>query len=364
MSDIKRRSTRIINSAKIKLGSDYPVSIQSMTNTDTAKKDETLAQIQRLEKLGCEVVRFTVNNMAAAENIPFFKANSSVPLVADIHFDYRLALAAIDFGIDKVRINPGNIGSEERIKLVADKLIQKQIPVRIGVNSGSVEKHILQKFGSPCAEALAESAIYNAKVFESFGVFDIVLSIKSSDVATMIKANRIVAHSTDYPLHIGVTEAGTPKMGIVKSAIGIGSLLADGIGDTIRVSLTAKPEEEIPAARDILGALKLISRPNIISCPTCGRTGIDLIGITAQLEQRLAELSINKSIDIAVMGCAVNGPGEAMHADVGVAGGDGEALIFRKGKIVRKIPESEIIEGLISEILDIVATDDKYKKME
>ena len=355
---INRRKTRNINSGKIKIGSDYPVSIQSMTNTDTSNAEATLAQIKRLESLGCEVVRFTVNNMTAAENIPFFKENSSVPLVADIHFDYRLALAAIDFGIDKVRINPGNIGSEERIKLVAEQLKQKHIPVRIGVNSGSVEKHILKKYGTPCAEALAESAIYNANIFEHYGVYDIVVSIKSSDVATMIKANRIVAQNTDYPLHIGVTEAGTPKMGIVKSAIGIGALLADGIGDTIRVSLTANPEEEIPAARDILSALKLINRPNIISCPTCGRTGIDLIGITAALEQRLALLAINKSIDIAVMGCAVNGPGEAAHADVGVAGGNGEALIFRKGKIVRKIPETDIIEELISEILDIVEKDD------
>ncbi|MDD2269610.1 MAG: flavodoxin-dependent (E)-4-hydroxy-3-methylbut-2-enyl-diphosphate synthase [Eubacteriales bacterium] len=353
--NIKRRMTRIIDSGRIRIGHNFPISVQSMTNTDTADRAATLAQIKRLEEAGCDIVRFTVNNMKAAENIPFYKENTMIPLVADIHFDYKLALAAADLGIDKIRINPGNIGDSDRIKKVAESLVKNNIPVRIGVNSGSVEKKILEKYGSATAEALAESAIYNASLFEEYGVRDIVVSIKSSNVAEMIKANRIVASKTDYPLHIGVTEAGTPRMGIIKSAIGIGSLLADGIGDTIRVSLTAKPEEEIPAAKDILSALRLTKRPNIISCPTCGRTGIDLIGIATKLEEELDKLNINENIDIAVMGCAVNGPGEARHADIGVAGGNGEAIIFRKGEIVRKIPESEVIDTLLAEIKSMIS---------
>lgn len=353
---MRRRKTRLITNGKLRLGSDFPVSIQSMTNTNTGDRDKTLEQIKELEATGCEIVRFTVNNMDAAKNIPFFKENTNIPLVADIHFDYRLALAAIDFGIDKVRINPGNIGSLDRIKLVAEKLIEKNIPVRIGVNSGSLEKEILGKYGGPREEALAESAIYNGRIFEDLGVEGIVLSIKSSSPTVMIGANRIVAEMSDYPLHLGVTEAGTPEMGIVKSAIGIGSLLADGIGDTIRVSLTANPVEEIAAARGILSALKLRKGPNIISCPTCGRTGIDLISITRELESRLAVMNIEQDIDIAVMGCAVNGPGEASHADVGIAAGDGEALIFRSGKVIRKIPEDRIIEELLDEIKEMIST--------
>ncbi|HBL84884.1 MAG: 4-hydroxy-3-methylbut-2-en-1-yl diphosphate synthase [Clostridiales bacterium GWF2_38_85] len=345
-----RRKSRVISIGNIKIGGSEKIAVQSMTNTDTADRDATLAQIKALEAAGCDIVRFTVNSMDAARNIEYFKLNTKIPLVADIHFDYRLAFAAVDFGIDKVRINPGNIGSEDKVKAVVDKLLNKNIPIRVGVNSGSVEKYILEKYGRSNAEALTESAIHNGRLLERLGLSDIVLSIKSSDPQIMIEANRIVAAETDFPLHLGVTEAGTPKMGIVKSAIGIGSLLADGIGDTIRVSLTADPVEEVPAAKQILSALRLIERPNIISCPTCGRTRINLIDIVNRLEVELDSLNIQKHIDIAVMGCIVNGPGEAKQADIGVAGGDGEAVIFKKGVILRKIPEADIVEEIIKEI--------------
>ena len=288
----------------------------------------------------------------AVKLIPAIKEKVSIPLVADIHFDYRLALEALEAGIDKIRINPGNIGSPDRIKAVAVACSNRGVPIRIGVNSGSVEKHILEKYGGPTADALVESGLYNAQLLEKFDFHQIVISLKSSNVETMIEAYRKLAERCDYPLHLGVTEAGTERMGLIKSAIGIGSLLADGIGDTIRVSLTADPIREIAAAKDILRALDLDEgAPQIVSCPTCGRTRIDLISLANAVEERLR--TVKKPIKVAVMGCIVNGPGEAKEADIGIAGGDGCAVLFKKGKVLRKVSEDRILEELFSEIEQI-----------
>jgi (E)-4-hydroxy-3-methylbut-2-enyl-diphosphate synthase len=321
-----------------------------MTNTPTSDREATLVQIKRLEEAGCEIVRFTVNSMEAVKNIPFFRENTSIPLVADIHFDYRLALEAAEAGISKIRINPGNIGSDDKIKMVADTCRQKNIPIRIGINSGSLEKELLAKYGSPTAEALCESALLAAQKLEKFDYNNIVLSVKSSDVITMIETNRLLAEKCEYPLHLGVTETGTVRFGIIKSAAGIGSLLATGIGDTIRVSLTDDPVNEVKAANDILRALKLKKGINLIACPTCGRTGIDLIPIANRLQDEIDKLEATRQINVALMGCVVNGPGEAREADIGVAGGKGEAVVFKKGEILRKIQEDEIVETLLDEI--------------
>ena len=322
--------------------------IQSMLNIPASNIEESVRQAVELEKSGCEIIRAAIPDMAAVKLIPAIKSAVKIPLVADIHFDYKLALESIAAGIDKIRINPGNIGDFDKVKAVANACGSKNIPIRIGVNSGSLEKDILAKYGSPTAGALAESALRHAELLERCDFHDIVISIKSSDVPTMIKGYRLLAEKTDYPLHLGVTEAGTKRMGIIKSAVGIGSLLADGIGETIRVSLTADPVEEIYAAKDILSAVGRGSGVKLVSCPTCGRTKIDLISLAEKVEEAVKD--INKDITVAVMGCVVNGPGEAREADVGIAGGDGCAVMFRKGEIVRKLPETEILSALLEEI--------------
>lgn len=342
------------NSKKIKVGNtfmggDSPILVQSMLNIPSIDIDGSVKQAVELEKAGCQVIRFAIPNEEALALIEPIKEATTVPLVADIHFDYRLALGAAERGIDKIRINPGNIGSEDRVKAVANICKQKGLPIRIGVNSGSLEKEILAKYGSPTPEAMVESAMYHASLLEKFDFDDIVISIKSSNVNTMIKAYELAAQKCDYPLHLGVTEAGTERMGIIKSSIGIGSLLTRGIGDTIRVSLTDAPVKEIYAANDILKAIGLKTDcPYLVSCPTCGRTRIDLVGLANKVEERLKDCK--KSITVAVMGCIVNGPGEAKEADIGVAGGDGCGLIFKKGEILRKVPEDKLLDELMKEI--------------
>lgn len=348
------KTTKEIKIGNIKIGGGNPIAVQSMTNTPTADKEATLAQIKALSAAGCDIIRFTVNDMAAAEAIPYYAANSSVPLVADIHFDYRLALAAAERGISKIRINPGNIGDKDNIKKVADACKKRNIPIRIGINGGSVEKSMLEKYGGPTAEALAESAVSNARMLEECGFYDIVLSVKSSDVKTMIKATRLLSEACDYPLHIGVTETGDVRRGNIKSAIGIGSLLADGIGDTVRVSLTDDPVSEVAAARDILFCCGVGGGVNIVSCPTCGRTRSNLIPLVAELERETRNIKTDRRLTVALMGCAVNGPGEAREADIGVACGDREGLLFRRGEIIKKIPENEIVQTLVKEIKDIL----------
>lgn len=351
---MERRKSNIVKIGSVKIGGDNRIAVQSMTNTPTADKEATLQQIKQLERAGCDIVRFTVNNMEAVRNIAYFRENTDLPLVADIHFDYRLAVEAANAGISKIRINPGNIGSDEKIKMVADVCRQKNIPIRIGINSGSLEKKMLEKYGSPTAEALCESALESAKILEKFDFGNIVLSVKSSDVSAMIKANKLIAQRSSYPLHLGVTETGTAKYGTVKSSIGIGALLAEGIGDTIRVSLTDDPVKEVEAAEDILRALKLKSGINLISCPTCGRTQINLIPIANRLQKEIDKLSCDKQINVAVMGCIVNGPGETREADVGIAGGKGEAVLFKKGQIIKHIKESEIEQVLLAEIKNLI----------
>ncbi len=349
----ERRKSRIIHVGDVKIGGDEPIAIQSMTNTDTHDFDATYKQIKALEEAGCDIVRLTVPDLDACETIKKLKnSDVNIPLVADIHFDYRIALAVADYGIDKIRINPGNIGSDERVKAVADKCKQGGIPIRIGINSGSLEKSILAKYGSPTPEALAESALYHASLLEKFDFEDIAISIKSSTVRNMIEANRIVAAACDYPLHIGVTEAGRGDSGTIKSAIGIGTLLCEGIGDTLRVSLTDSPVKEIEAGRAILRACGRSKENfiNVVSCPTCGRTKIDLIRICEELEPKLRDIPVNRKLTVAVMGCVVNGPGEAAEADLGVAGGVGEAVLFSHGKILRRIPEQELVEELVKEV--------------
>ena len=342
------------NSKKIKLGNtflggDSPILVQSMLNIPAENIEGSVQQAKELEKAGCQIIRFAVPNEQALSLIEPIKNAVSVPLVADIHFDYKLALGAAERGIDKIRINPGNIGSDDRVKAVADICRQKGLPIRIGVNSGSLEKHILEKYGSPTPEAMVESAMYHAALLEKFDFEDIVISIKSSNVNTMIKAYELAAERCNYPLHLGVTEAGTKRMGIIKSAVGIGSLLTHGIGDTIRVSLTDEPVEEVYAAFDILKAIGLKTDcPYLISCPTCGRTKIDLVSLAKQVEDRLRDCK--KPIKVAVMGCIVNGPGEAKEADIGIAGGDGCGLIFKKGEILRKVDEKDLLDELMKEV--------------
>lgn len=346
--EMERRLTKKVMAGNVAIGGDAPVTIQSMLNIPSTDIEGSVAQAVRLEKAGCQIIRAAIPNKEAVALIPAIKEAVSIPLVADIHFDYRLALEAAAAGIDKIRINPGNIGSDDHVKAVADECRRRNIPIRIGVNSGSLEKEILAKYGSPTPEALCESALYHASLLERFDFDDIVLSIKSSNVDTMIRAYELASQACNYPLHLGVTEAGTARMGLIKSAIGIGSLLQRGIGDTIRVSLTADPVEEISAARDILKGLGLWHGPRLVSCPTCGRTRIDLIGIAGEVEKRLE--GCQKDITVAVMGCVVNGPGEAREADIGIAGGNGEGLLFKKGEILRKVPEEKLVDALMDEI--------------
>ncbi len=348
----ERRKTKQIKVGKLVIGSESPISVQSMSNIPAFETDNCVRQALEMQKAGCEIFRFAVPDVSCAR--VFYKAKESgvtMPLVADIHFDYRIAVECAEAGADKIRINPGNIGDDSKIKEVVRACRKNGLPIRIGVNSGSLEKELLAKYGYPSPEALAESALNHAKLLEKFDFYDIVISIKSSDVRNMIAANRILAEKCDYPLHIGVTEAGTPDSGMLKSAVGIGSLLCDGIGDTVRVSLTAHPEEEIKAARKILKAVGYCeSGINIISCPTCGRTRIDLIKLVSEFESRLGEIKNNRKLTVALMGCAVNGPGEAREADIGIAGGNGEAVLIKKGETVRKISEDNIIDALIDEI--------------
>ena len=341
---IKRRKSKEISIGNVKIGNNNPISVQSMCNTDTRNVSETLFQIQELADAGCEIVRLAVLNKDAAEAIKQLVKLSPVPLVADIHFDYRLALQCINNGISALRLNPGNIGKREHTEQVVKLAKQQNIPIRIGVNAGSLEK-ILKEKDIPLAQKMVESAMGHIKILEDLDFDMIKISLKSSDVMTTIEAYRLMAEKVDYPLHLGVTEAGTLKGGIIKSAVGIGTLLAEGIGDTIRVSLTENPIEEVFAGYEILKSLKLRKRGvNFISCPTCGRTQIDLISLAKQVENRFKDL--DKDITIATMGCAVNGPGEASHADFGIAGGIGEGYVFKKGEIVARVPEAELLDKL------------------
>lgn len=346
---MQRKKTREVNAGGVKIGGGNRISIQSMCNTDTRDAKATVAQIIRLEEAGCEIIRVAVPDMEAAEAIAEIKRNIHIPLVADIHFDYRLALKCIENGIDKVRINPGNIGSRDRVKLVADAAKAAGIPIRIGVNGGSLERRLVEKYGGATADALVESALGHVEILDDVNFNDIVVSIKVSNVPVMLDAYRKFSECSDIPLHVGVTESGTERMGTIKSSIGIGALLSEGIGDTIRVSLTADPVREVYAAKDILRILGERERGiEFVSCPTCGRTQIDLISIANEVESRLA--NVEKNIKVAVMGCVVNGPGEARDADIGIAGGNGEGLIFKKGEIIRKVPENDIVDELIKEI--------------
>ena len=334
---------------KVAVGGGAPVSIQSMCNTKTDDVAATVAQIQKLEAAGCEIIRVAIPDQAAAEAVDKIKEQIDIPLIADIHFNYKYALECAERGIDAIRINPGNIGAEENVKAVADMCRKKQIPIRIGVNGGSLEKELRAKYGGVTAEALVESAMGHVRLLNKFNFDDICISVKCSDVPLTMKAYTLLSQQTDYPLHLGVTEAGTPSMGMVKSAMGIGGLLCMGIGDTIRVTLTADPVEEVYAAHQILKAAGLRKEGvNLIACPTCGRTRIDLIPIAEEVERRL--VNCHKNITVAVMGCAVNGPGEASAADIGIAGGKGEGLLFRKGKILYKVPQEQLVDALMAEI--------------
>ena len=346
---MERKITKQVKIGDVLIGGGAPISVQSMLNKPAEDIEGSVKQALELQKAGCNIIRAAVPNKEAVKLIEVLKENLSVPVVADIHFDYRLALECAAAGVDKIRINPGNIGSDNRVKAVADACRQRNIPIRIGVNSGSVEKEILAKYGSPVPEALVESALYHASLLEKFDFDDIVISIKSSNVENTVKAYSLASEKCNYPLHVGVTEAGTSRMGIVKSSIGIGSLLLKGIGDTIRVSLTDSPVKEVAAGYDILKAVGLKKDAvQIVSCPTCGRTKIDLISLANEVESALA--SCTKPIKVAVMGCVVNGPGEAREADIGVAGGDGCAVLFKKGEILKKVPENEVVSALLSEI--------------
>ncbi len=346
---ITRRVSRKVVAGNVEIGGDSKITVQSMLNVPAENVEGNVRQAIELEKAGCEIVRLTVPNKEAVKTLYAVKNAVSIPVVADIHFDYKCALESVEAGVDKIRINPGNIGSDDRIKAVADACKLHNIPIRIGVNSGSLEKDLLAKYGSVTPEALCESSLRHASLLEKFDFNDIVISIKSSNVQTMTAAYRLVAEKCDYPLHLGVTEAGTRRMGMIKSAAGIGALLLDGIGDTIRVSLTADPVSEIAAGFDILKAVGIKTDcPQIVSCPTCGRTKIDLIGLAEKIEEKLQ--GCNKPIKVAVMGCVVNGPGEAKEADIGIAGGDGCGMLFKHGEILRKVKEDEIVEELLKEI--------------
>ena len=341
--------TKKLRIGSVTIGGGAPAEIQSMCNTNTADVEATVEQICALEAAGCEIVRVAVPDRDAALAVGKIRSRIHTPLVADIHFDYKLALQCVDSGIDKIRINPGNIGGEDRVKAVADACRKNSIPIRIGVNGGSLEKPLLRKYGGVTPEALVESAFGHIRLLNKFDFDDICISVKCSSVPVTMRAYQLLHERTDYPLHLGVTEAGTPKMGVMKSAMGIGGLLCLGIGDTFRVTLTADPVEEIAAAKDILKAAGLRKEGvNLIACPTCGRTKIDLIAIADEVEHRLE--GCTKPITVAVMGCVVNGPGEASAADVGIAGGDGEGLLFRKGQVLRKVPQEHLVDALMDEI--------------
>lgn len=346
---IERRESKKVKVGNIFIGGNSPVTVQSMLNAKAHDIENNVKQAKALEKAGCEIIRAAVPDLEAVKTVAALKENVFVPIVADIHFNYKIALECVEAGVDKVRINPGNIGDDGNVKAVAEKCRLNGVPIRIGVNSGSVEKHILAKYGAPTAQAMAESAMYHVRLLEKFDFDDIVISIKSSNVQTMIESYKKVAAMCRYPLHLGVTEAGTKRMGMLKSAVGIGSLLTDGIGDTIRVSLTADPTQEVYAGLDILKAAGLRNdTPTLVSCPTCGRTKIDLISLAEEVEKRLRE--VKKPITVAVMGCVVNGPGEAREADVGIAGGDGCGLVFSHGEILRKVREDKLVSELMKEI--------------
>ncbi len=344
-----RQRTRSVQIGQVRIGGGAPVAIQSMTNTRTEDVSATVAQIHRLEQAGCEIIRCTVPTSEAARALKEIKKQIHIPLVADIHFDYKMAIAAMENGADKIRINPGNIGSAERVKAVVDVARERNIPIRVGVNSGSLEKALLEKYGGVTAEGLVESALDKVQIIEDLGYDNLVISIKSSDVLMCVEAHELLAARTLYPLHVGITESGTVQSGNIKSAIGLGLILRQGIGDTIRVSLTGDPVEEIKSARLILRTLGLRQGGiEVVSCPTCGRTRIDLIGLATRVEKLVADYPLN--IKVAVMGCAVNGPGEAKEADIGIAGGDGEGLLIKKGEIVRKMPEEELLAALKDEL--------------
>lgn len=347
---MRRDETKQIQIGSVTIGGGNPVAIQSMTNTKTEDVQATVAQILALEKAGCEIIRCAVPTMEAAEALREIKKEIHIPLVADIHFDYRLAIAAIENGADKIRINPGNIGSRERIQAVVDKAKEYQVPIRVGVNSGSLEKELVEKYGKVTAEGLVESALDKVRLIEEMGYDKLVVSIKSSDVLMCVRAHELIADVCPYPLHVGITESGTVTAGNIKSSIGLGLILHQGIGDTIRVSLTGDPVEEIRSAKLILKTLGLRKGGiEVVSCPTCGRTKIDLIGLANQVEQMVEDISLD--IKVAVMGCVVNGPGEAKEADIGIAGGIGEGLLIKKGEIVKKVKEEELLETLRQELL-------------
>lgn len=345
----KRKKTRMIHIGPVAIGGGAPISVQSMCNTKTTDTKATVAQIKALQAAGCDIVRLAVPDMQAAKNLHNIIAQVNVPLVADIHFDYKLALEAIEQGISALRLNPGNIGGEEKVKAVVKAAKAHNVPIRIGVNAGSLDKKILAKYGGVNPEALVESAMQHVKILEALDFHDMKISLKAHDVPLTLAAYRLMSETVDYPLHLGITEAGTVNTGIIKSAVGIGALLAEGIGDTFRISLTGDPVVEVKVANEILKSLGLKEYgPTLIACPTCGRTSIDLPAIAAKVEAKLA--AIKDSIDVAVMGCVVNGPGEARGADVGIAGGNGEGLIFRKGEIIRKVPEAVLVDELFKEI--------------
>ena len=341
---MKRKITKTVHVRGVPIGGGNPIPVQSMTNTHTDDVAATLAQLRRLQSAGCEIVRLAVPNRLAARDLPEIRRGTDLPLVADIHFDYRLALAAVEAGFDKIRINPGNIGAPERVRMVADACRERGVPIRVGVNSGSVEKGLLEKYGL-CAKSLCESALGHVKLLEDCGFEDICISVKASDAAMTVEANRLLSTLCDYPLHIGVTEAGTKERGILKSAAGIGSLLLDGIGDTIRISLTDAPEEEARAGGELLRALGLRQGVQFVSCPSCGRTEYDLIGTAKEVEARLRDKPWN--ITVAVMGCVVNGPGEASHADYGIAGGRSEGVIFKHGEPVARVASDKLADALV-----------------
>lgn len=345
----ERRKTKAVKVGSFVIGGDSDITVQSMLNVPAHDIDGNVKQAIALEKAGCQIIRVAVPDSEAVKTVYALKNAVSVPIVADIHFNHKIALDCVDAGVDKIRINPGNIGADENVKAVAEKCKAHGVPIRIGVNSGSVEKDILAKYGAPTPMAMAESAMYHVRLLEKYDFDDIVISIKSSDVHNMIAAYETVAEMCEYPLHLGVTESGTQRMGLIKSSVGIGSLLTRGIGDTIRVSLTADPVNEVYAGFDILKAIGMKKNsPTLVSCPTCGRTKIDLISLANEVEERLRD--VNKPLKVAVMGCAVNGPGEAREADIGIAGGDGCGLIFKHGEILRKVAEDKIVDELFKEI--------------
>ncbi|MDO5349359.1 MAG: flavodoxin-dependent (E)-4-hydroxy-3-methylbut-2-enyl-diphosphate synthase [Lachnospiraceae bacterium] len=351
-----REQTRRVRIGNCVIGGGSPIAIQSMCNTKTEDVAATVAQIHRLEDAGCEIIRVTVPTMEAALAVKEIKKEISIPLVADIHFDYKMAIAAIENGADKIRINPGNIGSADRVKAVVDAARAYQVPIRVGVNSGSLEKNLIEKYGGVTAEGIVESALDKVKLIEDMDYDNLVISIKSSNVMMCVKAHELIARQTDYPLHVGITEAGTMYSGNVKSSVGLGIILNQGIGDTIRVSLTGDPVEEVKTAKLILRTLGLREGGiEVVSCPTCGRTRIDLISLANQVETMVTEFDYLKGVKVAVMGCVVNGPGEAREADVGIAGGIGEGLLIRRGQVVRKVPEAELLDALRAELVQIAA---------